>query len=55
MLVYVAAITAMAHYWWKVKTGVMSPAPYTLVIVALLGVRPLLAWNKRRKVSSAAA
>jgi sulfoxide reductase heme-binding subunit YedZ len=49
MLVYLAALTAMAHYWWKVKTGVMSPAPYTLVILVLLGIRPLLAWNRKRK------
>ena len=55
MLVYLAAITAMAHYWWKVKTGVMSPASYTLVILVLLGVRPLLAWNQRRKARAAAA
>jgi sulfoxide reductase heme-binding subunit YedZ len=55
MLVYVAAITAMAHYWWKVKPGVLSPAPYTLVILALLGVRPLLKWNRRRKVHAVAA
>jgi sulfoxide reductase heme-binding subunit YedZ len=54
MLVYLAAITAMAHYWWKVKTGVMSPAPYTLVILVLLGVRPILAWNQRRKARAAA-
>jgi sulfoxide reductase heme-binding subunit YedZ len=52
MLVYLAAITAMAHYWWKVKTGVMSPAPYTLVILVLLGVRPLLAWNRKRKANA---
>ncbi|HEV2487847.1 MAG TPA: protein-methionine-sulfoxide reductase heme-binding subunit MsrQ [Terracidiphilus sp.] len=49
MLVYLAAITAMVHYWWKVKQGVMSPAPYTLVLLVLLGVRPLLKWNQRRK------
>jgi sulfoxide reductase heme-binding subunit YedZ len=53
MLVYVAAITAMIHYWWKVKTGVISPAPYTLVILVLLGVRPILAWNQRRKARAA--
>ena len=55
MLVYLAAITAMVHYWWKVKTGVMEPAPYTLVILVLLGVRPLLAWNQRRRAGAAAA
>ena len=55
MLVYLAAITAMVHYWWKVKTGVMEPAPYTLVILVLLGARPLLAWNQRRKARVAVA
>jgi len=55
MLVYLAAITAMIHYWWKVKTGVVEPAPYTLVILVLLGVRPLLAWNQRRRARAAAA
>jgi sulfoxide reductase heme-binding subunit YedZ len=55
MLVYVAAITAMAHYWWKVKTGVLSPAPYTVVILLLLGVRPVLAWARKRKTRAAVA
>ena len=55
MLVYLAAITAMVHYWWKVKTGVLEPAPYTLVILVLLGARPLLAWNQRRKARVAVA
>lgn len=55
MLIYLAAITATIHYWWKVKTGVLSPAPYTLVILVLLGVRPLLAWNRKRKARAAAA
>jgi DMSO/TMAO reductase YedYZ heme-binding membrane subunit len=49
MLIYLAAITAVAHYWWKVKTGVLTPTPYTLVIFVLLAVRPALAWNRRRK------
>jgi methionine sulfoxide reductase heme-binding subunit len=49
MLVYLAAITAMVHYWWKVKHGVLEPAPYTLVILVLLGVRPIIAWNQKRR------
>ena len=49
MLIYLAALTAMAHYWWKVKTGVITPAPLTLVLAILLGARPILAWNRRRK------
>lgn len=55
MLIYLAAFTAMAHYWWKVKTGVLSPAPYTLVVLVLLAARPLLAWNRRRKTRAAVA
>jgi methionine sulfoxide reductase heme-binding subunit len=55
MLVYVAAITAMIHYWWKVKIGVLSPAPFTVVILLLLAVRPVLAWNQRRKARAAAS
>jgi sulfoxide reductase heme-binding subunit YedZ len=55
MLIYLAALTAGVHYWWKVKTGVLSPAPYTVVILVLLGVRPLIAWNRRRTQRSAVA
>ena len=55
MLIYLAGVTAMVHYWWKVKTGVISPLPFTVVVVVLLGVRPLLAWNKRRKTRAAVA
>jgi len=53
MLIYLAAITATAHYWWKVKAGVRTPWPYTLVIAALLAARPVLAWNRRRKARAA--
>lgn len=48
-LIYLAAICATIHYWWKVKTGVLSPAPFTLVLALLLLVRPAIAWSKRRK------
>lgn len=55
MLIYLAAITAMAHYWWKVKTGVISPAPYTLVVLLLLGARPVMAWARKKKKRAAVA
>ncbi len=55
MLIYVAALTAMVHYWWKVKTGVISPAPYTVVVLLLLGVRPVLAGARKRKARAAVA
>jgi sulfoxide reductase heme-binding subunit YedZ len=55
MLIYLAALTAMVHYWWKVKTGVISPVPYTIVALLLLGVRPAMAWARRRKKQAAVA
>ena len=55
MLIYPAAICAMVHYWWKVKTGVLSPAPFTVVLLVLLLARPILAWVQRRKVRAVAA
>jgi sulfoxide reductase heme-binding subunit YedZ len=38
-LTYIAALTALAHYWWKVKPGVLSPVPFTVVLVVLLAFR----------------
>lgn len=50
MLVYLTAIAADAHYWWKVKTGVLSPAPFTLILTILLLARPVMWWAHRRKM-----
>ena len=55
LLIYAAAFTATAHYWWKVKTGVLSPAPLTLAFLILLGARPILAWRRRRRARAAVA
>jgi methionine sulfoxide reductase heme-binding subunit len=56
MLIYPAAVCAIVHYWWKVKTGVLSPVPFTLVVAALLLARPVMAWlEKRRKARAVAA
>jgi sulfoxide reductase heme-binding subunit YedZ len=49
-LVYLAAVGAIIHYWWKVKPGVLSPVPFTVVLVLLLAARPVLAWRQRRKL-----
>ena len=54
-LVYLTAIAAAAHYWWKVKTGVYSPTPFTLVLAILLLARPVLWWAQRRKMHRLAA
>jgi len=48
-LVYLAAIGGMIHYWWKVKAGVLSPAPFTLVLLALLLARVVYAGLQARK------
>lgn len=53
-LVYLAAIAADIHYWWKVKTGVLSPAPFTLVITILLLARPVMWWMHQRRKSKPA-
>jgi methionine sulfoxide reductase heme-binding subunit len=38
-LVYVAAIAAVIHFWWLVKTGVRTPWKDTAVLTALLLAR----------------
>lgn len=49
MLIYAAAVCGMIHYWWQVKTGVLTPLHMTIVLAALLLARPVMAWLKRRK------
>lgn len=48
-LVYAAAVCGVIHYWWQVKTGVLTPLTITIVVAALLLARPVLAWSRRRK------
>lgn len=48
-LVYLAAVCGMVHYWWQVKTGVLTPLPMTVVLTFLLLVRPVLAFMRQRK------
>jgi sulfoxide reductase heme-binding subunit YedZ len=54
-LVYVAAVCGIIHYWWQVKTGVLSPLRLTLVLAVLLLARPVLSWWQRRRVRAATA
>lgn len=53
-LVYFAAIAGVIHYWWQVKSGVLTPIGVTVILAALLLARPLLTWRQRRKASAAA-
>ncbi len=55
-LVYVAAIAGVIHYWWIVKSGVLTPWKVTAVLAALLLARVL--WSirqaaKKRKIAVA--
>ena len=51
-LIYIAAICGVAHYWWQMKPGVLTPLAMTVVIAALLLVRPILAWTRVPKNSA---
>jgi sulfoxide reductase heme-binding subunit YedZ len=54
-LVYAAAICGVIHYWWQVKTGVITPLTITLVLAVLFLARPVTAWMQRRKARAAVA
>ena len=53
MLVYVAAICGIIHYWWLVKTGVLAPLNMTSSLAILLAARPVLAWWQGRRKAPA--
>ena len=38
-LVYVAAITAVAHFWWLVKADTREPLRWAIALAVLFGVR----------------
>ena len=44
-LVYVAAIAAVIHFYWLVKSDIRRPVQYGLVLAALLGYRLVLKWR----------
>jgi sulfoxide reductase heme-binding subunit YedZ len=54
-LVYLAAVCGVIHYWWQVKTGVLTPLTITLILGVLLVARPIQAWNQRRRSHAANA
>ena len=53
-LVYAAAIRGVIHYWWQVKTGVITPLTITLVLAVIFLARPVTSWLQRRKARAAA-
>jgi sulfoxide reductase heme-binding subunit YedZ len=54
-LIYVAAIAAVIHYWWLVKTGVRTPWKDTAVLAALLLWRVGISVGKRTATRPGAA
>ena len=48
-LIYLAVICGVIHYWWQVKTGVLTPLPFTVVIGILLLARVVYALLPDRK------
>jgi len=51
-LIYLAAICGVIHYWWQVKTGVLTPLDMTILFTVLLLARPVIAFARRRKSPS---
>ena len=49
-LVYVAAITAVIHFWWLVKADTTEPQRWAVAVGALLGFRIWWTWRARFRV-----
>jgi sulfoxide reductase heme-binding subunit YedZ len=47
-LIYVAAVAAVIHFWWLVKSDIRRPAFYSLVVAVLLGIRVVRARTHAR-------
>ena len=54
-LIYLAVVCGDIHYWWQVKTGVLTPLGITIILAALLLARPALSFVQRRKSRAAVA
>jgi methionine sulfoxide reductase heme-binding subunit len=50
--VYITAVAAVIHYWWKVKLDVTDPMIYAAIVAVLLGARAVR-WFSRRQTSGA--
>ena len=46
-LAYVAAITAVIHFWWVVKADFREPRLWALALTVLLGFRAWWSWQAR--------
>lgn len=46
-LIYVSALSAFVHFWWKVKADTRQPAVYAAILAVLLGYR-IFVWGARQ-------
>lgn len=53
-LIYLAAIAAVIHYWWLVKSDIRDPLLYASIITVLLGYR-VIVWMRGRRNKPAAS
>ncbi len=57
-LIYITGISAVVHYWWKVKADTRVPRIYAMVLVVLLGFRVidwLVARSRQRRAEAPVA
>jgi sulfoxide reductase heme-binding subunit YedZ len=47
-LVYPAAVLAVWHFWWQVKSDFSEPLVYAVILAVLLAARPLLSRRARQ-------
>jgi len=50
-LTYVAAVTAVIHFWWVVKADFRTPRLWALAICVLFGFRVWWEWSRRPRLS----
>ena len=51
-LVYAAAILAVLHFWWLVKSDIREPLLYAVILAVLLGWR-VWKWQRNRRTTMA--
>ena len=53
--VYGAALAGCWHFYWQVKRDVSAPLAYAAVFAALMAVRAVHSWRRRRRVRAMSA
>jgi methionine sulfoxide reductase heme-binding subunit len=46
--IYISAIAAVIHFWWKQKADKRDPALFAVILAVLLGIRVIVWMNSRR-------